>query len=107
MKRYTDVRGTGDKRLHTENLELGNHLLFRNCCFAVSRIVLRYVRYAPDRLIIRFGGKDYGCQYRQNDKDPPTTGKRAPHMRIKEKDRMSPIFEEMFSCSGSKSKLKR
>jgi hypothetical protein len=28
-------------------------------------------------------------------------------MRIKEKDRMSPIFEEMFSCSRPNSKLKR
>jgi hypothetical protein len=27
-----------------------------------------------------------------------TTGKRAPQIRTREKERMSPIFEEMFSC---------
>jgi hypothetical protein len=27
-----------------------------------------------------------------------TTGKRAPHIRIKENDKINPIFDVMFSC---------
>lgn len=30
-----------------------------------------------------------------------TTGRRAPQIRMREKDNMSPTFAAMFSCSGN------
>jgi hypothetical protein len=46
---------------------------------------------------VKFGEKQEGER---------TTGNRAPQMRMSEKERMSPILAEMFSCGRSEFALK-
>lgn len=91
------------KRLHTENSVPPDHPPSRNCCSVVLRIVLRCVRYAPGLMWTNkqcFEERVHHVLFSNaNKKDSHTTGKRAPQMRIKEKDKMSPIFEDMFSYS--------